>query len=260
MITKPKAMELLKKQIDAIIALQSNPTGDLRKWQLDTTALLDRVFGPNSRQLANFTNVRWTPRSLRMDADNSDRYREAKQSGMASASALLRSALDEIAEFWELDHKDEVLPDPFHRIERICNQFHRIARQLRHRHDSRSTLEVADEYDVQDLIHALLLLDFDDVRPEEWTPSYAGAASRMDFLLKKERIVLEVKRARKGLLAKEVGDQLLVDSQRYKVHPDCKVLLCFVYDPEGLVGNPRGIENDLTRANGDMPVRVYIRP
>jgi hypothetical protein len=31
-----------------------------------------------------------------------------------------------------------------------------------------------DEYDVQDLLYALLRIFFDDVRPEEWTPSFAG--------------------------------------------------------------------------------------
>jgi hypothetical protein len=31
----------------------------------------------------------------------------------------------------------------------------------------RAPLVVADEYDVQDLVRAMLALDFDDVRPEE---------------------------------------------------------------------------------------------
>jgi hypothetical protein len=49
------------------------------------------------------------------------------------------------------------------------------------RHDGRPTLGVGDEYDVQDLLHALLRLFFDDIRPEERTPSYAGESTRMDF-------------------------------------------------------------------------------
>ena len=54
-------------------------------------------------------------------------------------------------------------------------------------------------------------LHFDDIRPEEWTPSYAGSSARMDFLLKKEQIVLEIKKTRKGLVAKEAGEQLIVE-------------------------------------------------
>lgn len=56
-------------------------------------------------------------------------------------------------------------------LERLCSRFHLVAMQLRSRHSHRETLQVVDEYDVQDLLHALLTLEHDDVRPEEWTPS-----------------------------------------------------------------------------------------
>jgi hypothetical protein len=103
-----------------------------------------------------------------------------------------------------------------------------LRRRLRHRHDNRATLTITDEYDVQDLLHALLRLHFDDVRPEEWTPSYAGGASRMDFLLKEEKIVVEVKMTRAGLTDRQIADQLIIDAARYKSHSDCKKLVCFV--------------------------------
>jgi hypothetical protein len=150
--------------------------------------------------------------------------------------------------------------NPLQVLERLCDRFHTVSRQMRVRHAGRPTIDVADEYDVQDVIHSLLWLYFDDVRAEEWTPSYAGKSSRMDFLLKREQVVVEVKKTRTGLGAKEIGSQLIEDIGRYKVHPDCKMLVCFVYDPEGLVGNPRGIEHDLDRLDGPMPVRVFIRP
>lgn len=70
----------------------------------------------------------------------------------------------------------------------LFEKFHSVARQLRKRYNERPTLDVDDEYDVQDLLHALLRLYFDDIRTEEWTPSSAGGSSRMDFLLKKEKI------------------------------------------------------------------------
>jgi hypothetical protein len=145
-------------------------------------------------------------------------------------------------------------------IEGICTRFHTVARQLRSRHDSRATLDVQDEYDVQDLLHAILCLYFDDVRPEEYTPSYAGKSSRMDFLLKRESAVIEAKMTRAGLGAREVSDQLIVDTKRYESHPDCKSLYCLVYDPQGLIPNPRGVEHDLSGDRGPFPVRVLIRP
>ena len=60
------------------------------------------------------------------------------------------------------------------------------------------------EISVATKVRALLTLHFADVRPEEWTPSYGGNASRMDFLLKPEQVVVEAKMARKSLGQKEL--------------------------------------------------------
>ncbi len=141
----------------------------------------------------------------------------------------------------------------------IFSHFYKVARQLRCRYDNRETLKIEDEYDVQDLLHALLLLYFDDVRAEEWTPSYAGKSARMDFLLKNERVVIEVKKTRLGLADKELGDQLIIDVERYKVHPDCKRLICFVYDAEGRIGNPNGLMADLNNQHEGFAT-VIIKP
>jgi len=146
------------------------------------------------------------------------------------------------------------------KVEKLCSRFHTVAGQLEKRHSGRGTLVINDEYDVQDLLHALLKLDFDDVRNEEWTPSYGGGAARMDFLLKKEQIVIEVKMTRVGLGERELGNQLIVDIAKYKGHPDCRTLVCFVYDPDHVLSNPRGLEADLEKLGNGIGVRVLIRP
>lgn len=146
-------------------------------------------------------------------------------------------------------------------IENICKKFHIVASQLRVRRENRATLDVEDEYDVQDLLHALLRLHFEDVRPEEWTPSYAGGSARMDFLIKNEQIVIEAKKTRKGLDAKELGQQLIIDIEKYSKHPDCKTLVSFVYDPDGRIANPRGVEGDLnSRSDGAIHIVTFIKP
>jgi hypothetical protein len=145
-------------------------------------------------------------------------------------------------------------------IRLLCSRFHTVVRQIRQRHSNRPTLNVDDEYDVQDLLHALLRINFDDVRPEDPAPKQAGASSRIDFVLKKERIVVEVKKTRDTLKEKELGEQLIIDIERYRSHQDCKLLYCFVYDPEGLIANPTGLENDLSRTEGGLTVKVHIAP
>jgi len=52
------------------------------------------------------------------------------------------------------------------RVRHICQRFSAISRQLQKRHAQRAPFEIRDEYDVQDLMHALLRLDFDDIRPD----------------------------------------------------------------------------------------------
>lgn len=142
----------------------------------------------------------------------------------------------------------------------LCSRFHLVVKQLRERYDNRATLDVNDEYDVQDLLHSMLKIFFDDIRPEEVTPSYAGKSSRMDFLISEYEIVIETKMTRKGLGSKEIGSQLIEDIARYKAHPKCKTLICFVYDPNGYISNPSGIENDLSRKENGIDVKVMIIP
>lgn len=140
----------------------------------------------------------------------------------------------------------------------ILNKFPAFCRQLKKRYNDRTPLEINDEYDVQDLVHALLLLHFDDIRPEEGSPSFAGSSSRQDFLLKKEKIVIEVKKTRRFLRANKIGEELLIDMARYRAHPDCETLVCFVYDPEGWVTNPKGVIDDLEGKDADGKTRVVI--
>ncbi|PZP48330.1 MAG: hypothetical protein DI598_10075 [Pseudopedobacter saltans] len=143
----------------------------------------------------------------------------------------------------------------------IFDNFHVFCNQLKNRHNKRDTIYVADEYDVQDLLHCILKLHFRDVREEEYTPSYGGSSTRMDFLLKNENIVIEVKKTRNNLSDKEVGEQLILDIAHYRNHPNCKILKCFVYDPENKIKNPRGLENDINKLSDEnMNVELYVRP
>jgi hypothetical protein len=142
----------------------------------------------------------------------------------------------------------------------LAERFHLVARQLRQRRESRPTLDVKDEYDCQDLFHALLRIDFDDIRPEEGTPSFAGALAKMDFLLAELETVVELKMMRPSLTTRKLRDELLVDIRTYQTHPDCRTLFCVVYDPDGRISNPRGFEADLNGEHGDLVVRVMIVP
>lgn len=141
----------------------------------------------------------------------------------------------------------------------IIDRFDLVTKQLRQRHDDRCTLDVEDEYDVQDLFYALLKLYFDDIRAEEWTPSYAGSSSRIDFFIPELELAIEIKKTRKGLGNKEAKEQLAIDKDHYRCKENIKHLICFVYDPDGRIQNPRGFEKDLAQ-DGPLKTDVYVRP
>lgn len=293
-----RAIELLRRQLeqfDRINALRSDDPA-VSKWETTTTGILNGAFGqPNgeSHELTKSFSGYYGSMVLGMP----DHYYEQEHhKSMLQKKAILESCIEQLELFTPPDATSKLeqresqneqsgaqrsrdrlitifpkqsaggkvaspMPKFVDVVLFICDRFHLVAQQLRHRRDNRPTLTITNEYDVQDLLHALLRLHFDDVRPEEWTPSYGGGSSRMDFLLKLEQIVVEAKMTRTGLADKEVSEQLIIDAAKYKEHPDCKVLVCLVYDPGSLVKNPRGVERDLARLSGNgLEVICIITP
>lgn len=254
------AISKLSSLVDRANALEFK-TGNSQvivKWKRDADAAIRNIFGTDSHHIKEFESLNYSLSNI----DEMDLLILNDNDAVLSSSiTFLNSMIDEITEYWDENDKNlNIVVSANENIERIMNRFHQVVRQLRSRYNGRNTIDINDEYDVQDLFHALLKLYFDDVRPEEYTPSYAGANSRIDFVLKDESIIIEIKKSRKTLTAKKLGEELMIDSQRYQAHPDCKRIICFVYDPEGFIANPKGIENDLSKDTNGIPVSVFIRP
>jgi hypothetical protein len=254
-----EAISLINELIDDTDKLRQD-RNRFDAWRGKCRRVLDRIFGKDSEESAELANVNFRFRGMRSIDDNRPEI-EAYDRGVENSKEVLRGFIWEIERFGVPTVQTPDDPQRvFKAVQSLCLRFHAVARQLRARHEGRPTLDVEDEYDVQDLLHALLRLYFDDIRPEEWTPSYAGKSSRMDFLLKKEKVVIEVKKTRNGLDAKRLGEELIIDMAHYRNHSDCHTLICFVYDPENRVANPAGLEADLSRNEPDLTVRVIISP
>jgi REase_DpnII-MboI len=195
-------------------------------------------------------------RAVVASVDVSDAARAA-----VTAGALRKSVEDVLqsahAARWQLARTER---DALELVIHLCQRFPRYVRQLAERHRARPPLSIDDEYDLQDHLHALLRLHFDDVREEEWTPSYGGSRARMDFLLKREQLVVEAKMTRDRLDQRKVVEELIIDKEHYRQHGDCETLVCFVYDPEHRLANPDALEGDLSDADGDPMTRVVVAP
>lgn len=130
-------------------------------------------------------------------------------------------------------------------IGQIIRGLPRAMHPLAHRRRDAVPLTFDSEYDIQDLLHSHLRSWISDIRPEEYTPSYAGTSTRMDFLLPAYDLVLEVKRVRSREHSRRIGDELIVDIEHYRAHPRCKRLWCVIYDPQHYLQNPEGLASDL---------------
>jgi hypothetical protein len=144
----------------------------------------------------------------------------------------------------------------------VVRGLRRAMHPLTHRRKGFQPLSFGSEYDVQDLLHALLRPWISDIRPEEFTPSYAGSSTRMDFLLPAHALVIETKIVRDRAHAKQIGDELIIDIEHYRRHPECKSLWCVVYDPDDLITNREGLKTDLqgprSSKDGQVVVKVFV--
>ena len=135
---------------------------------------------------------------------------------------------------------------------------------LQHRRKGASSLTFLSEYDIQDLLHALLRPWISDVRPEEYTPSYAGSSTRMDFLLPVHSLVIETKLVRDRQHAGKIGDELIIDMAHYRAHPKCATLWCVIYDPNHFIQNTGGLVRDLEGESkndkGTVMTKVFVLP
>lgn len=253
-----KAISCLQSKIPVLIT-KDEGTQDYKSWKDEADDIIKLIFGDNSSYYTTFHSTLNPPFGGATSSGDHDRvdYKAIYQRRLNSLDSKL-SSLRNVIELCEDSSQDKVYT--VQTIVDVLGHFHRFARQLKIRHQTRSTIDIKDEYDVQDIVHAILKLFFNDVRAEECTPSYAGGASRIDFLIKSENIGIEIKKTRQNLRDKELGEQLIIDKGRYKSHHNCKSLICFIYDPEELINNPDGLATDLSEENEDMSVYVVISP
>lgn len=134
-----------------------------------------------------------------------------------------------------------------------------VERSLARRHSGRSTISVDDEYDTQDLLRSLLVIFFEDVREETTTPEYAGGSTRIDFILPDFQVAIEVKKSRDSMTPRSLADELIVDRDRYAADARVGHLICLVFDHEGRLANPRGLESDLSRESSAAGLAVTVK-
>jgi hypothetical protein len=150
---------------------------------------------------------------------------------------------------------------PLAALETLLRRLPRVVHALRSRHGDRPPFRAADVYDVEDLLRAVLPLQFDDVRSLSRTPSYA-AATRTDFLLVStaggRTVAVTPKWVTAGVTEAELTRQWDEDVKYHEAQRDCGMLVGFVYDPEGRLPEPAALETAWSRPQGDVELRGVV--
>lgn len=178
------------------------------------------------------------------------------------SGAAFRTRLDGVLDYLdsEVGGDGAVASDSMAILSSIGEHFSDYVRPLtKRRRSGKNPFKIENEYDVQDLIEAALRLHFEDVKPEEPTPSYASKFSKMDFFLPDEGLAIEVKYVRDKGHAKVIGTEIIDDVARYDERPDCTGLIAYIYDPHHHIVNSPGVKKSLEKRQiKGNPISVYI--
>jgi hypothetical protein len=145
-------------------------------------------------------------------------------------------------------------PEPLATLEETLRRLPRVVRELRWRQTDRPPLAIEDERDLEDLLRAILMLRFDEVRLENRTPSYSQV-TRCDLFLIPGRIALTVKIARSDRREVQLAQQWQEDIAYYHQHAGCRVLVGYFHDPEGLLRDQQAL---LALTPDDLEIRCVV--
>lgn len=145
----------------------------------------------------------------------------------------------------------------------VIENFPASSAVLATRQRGRAPFVVGDEYDVQDLFHALVLSSVPDIVPEDPAPKVAGKSTRLDFTSKRTRLGFELKHVKSEAHAKDVRQEILLDERTYQEHPYVETVVVFVHDPRHYIplSARASFEADLTKhvTVGGRTVRYVTR-
>lgn len=203
--------------------------------------------------------IRFVETNFAGDPDTK-RFREIAEIANGNGNKQFETLIGILKAFKEyppIPTKVDILP----LIKDICMNFNKFDINIRRRYGNRDTIKINDEHDLQDVIHSILKLFINDIRLEDYVPSYAGGNSRVDFLLPEYSLIIETKMTNSALHDKQVGEQLIIDFERYKQTNGYNHLVCFVYDREANISNPIGLTSDLEKLSDErMRMTVFVSP
>lgn len=122
--------------------------------------------------------------------------------------------------------------------------------------------KIEDEYDVQDILYVILKSIFANLRDEDPIPKVGGKSTKIDLILREEKILIEVKMMKaKDSNETHFIEQLKVDFESYHECKWLNKLFCFVYDPYKKtrdISNFNDLNGERTKGEHNFNVEVIV--
>jgi hypothetical protein len=202
-------------------------------------------------------------REARQSADERSSADETVEPGSVCPADFLGPQIEALVCGWQPERAERVRPDWSER--NVVALLHEMASSLPiaiRAVSERSFIEIENEKDLHDALFLILRSLFTDARREEWVPSSAGGAKRVDLAIPGASVLIEVKFVRDRSHGKRVADELRIDIESYHGHPSCGTLFALIWDPNHFLLDPHQLERDLsgvrTKAGTSFDVAVRV--
>lgn len=119
-------------------------------------------------------------------------------------------------------------------ILQLCKRLPISAKALNRRRSNKTPFEIVDEYDVQDLMQAILRAYFKYSVSEEPISKLAGASSRADFAIQDLGVIIEAKYVHGPNEQDRIGKQFAEDVQSYSQWTHLEHFIYVVYGADDL--------------------------
>lgn len=148
---------------------------------------------------------------------------------------------------------------------KTIEKFTSASKSLTNRRKGKPNIQIEDEYDIQDILQAILKPHFPTIKIEEVVPGNdAEKFLKIDFVLSNIKVAIECKCIRDKNHAKKLTKEINDDIQTYHKHSHCSHLVFFIYDKDLLITSPDTLEENYSKKQifdtKEMTIDLRIRP
>jgi hypothetical protein len=140
----------------------------------------------------------------------------------------------------------------------ILNSFPDMVSKFKNRRAQKNPFTVDDEYDVQDIVYAMLKGAFPTLQAENPNKKVGATFSVSDFTIDDLGLFIETKFIGERKQVKSTQEECKQDMVSYSKQLNCQKIIFLIYDPDKYIDNEYAFKNGLGTKIGDENKEVDI--